>query len=142
MKKEKSCNKIKITQKVIFILLFIFFICVFIVSATKIILYIKDAKNNEKILEEISEFVKIQEVENDENNNKYSIAFNSLKQKNEEAVGFLKVQDTDIEHIVVRAKDNSYYLLDIKENEDFTYDQVDHKKESAIENAKERGYFN
>ena len=110
MKKEKSCNKIKITQKVIFILLFIFFICVFIVSATKIILYIKDAKNNEKILEEISEFVQIQEVENDENNNKYSIDFNSLKQKNEEAVGFLKVQNTDIEHIVVRAKDNSYYL--------------------------------
>lgn len=36
---------------------------------------------------------------------------------------------------------NSYYLLDIKENEDFTYDQVDHKKESAIENAKERGYL-
>ena len=107
MKKEKSCNKIKITQKVIFILLFIFFICVFIVSATKIILYIKDAKNNEKLLEEISEFVQIKEVEN---NNKYSIDFNSLKQKNEEAVGFLKVQNTDIEHIVVRAKDNSYYL--------------------------------
>ncbi len=37
---------------------------------------------------------------------------------------------------------SSYYLLDIKEKEDFTYDQIDHKKESAIENAKQRGYLN
>ena len=39
-------------------------------------------------------------------------------------------------------ENSSYYLLDLIENEEFVYDQFDHKKVSAIENAKVNGRIN
>ena len=36
---------------------------------------------------------------------------------------------------------STYYRLDLKENEEFTYDQIDHKKASAIRNAETNGYI-
>ena len=35
----------------------------------------------------------------------------------------------------------SYYILDLKENEEFVYNQIDYKKKNALEAAKEKGYI-
>lgn len=82
----------------------------FVVSGIKIINYLKDAKTNEKIFDEISKDIIVQEDTSDTNTTKYDIDFVSLKEKNPDTVGFIKVNGTDIEYVVVQAKDNGYYL--------------------------------
>ena len=44
------------------------------------------------------------------NEEKINVDFNSLKTRNSDVVGFLKVNGTNIESIIVQGKDNSYYL--------------------------------
>ena len=89
---------------------------VLIFSATKIIKYIVDNKQNKKIEEEISNLVEyVEETTNNEEqedntSDKYNIDFATLKEKNSDTVGFLKVNGTNIENIVVKGNDNSYYL--------------------------------
>ena len=110
-KESKNSNK-----KIIAFILLLLFITLFIFSGIKIINYIKDSKKNEKVFDDIAKDIIIVETQEDNNyensseDNKYKIDFESLKQKNSDTVGFVKVNGTDIEHIVVKGKDNDYYL--------------------------------
>lgn len=107
LKKEtkhiKSNNKAKGISTVFLII----FIILFIISGTKIIKYIIDNKHNKNIAIEIAKDIKFDDKSD---NKKYEIDFKSLKEKNQDTVGFLKVNGTDIESIVVQAQDNSFYL--------------------------------
>lgn len=106
-KKRKNHNM----NNIISFILLLLFVILFIISSQKIIDYIKDSKKNEKVFNEISKDIEIQEIPEDNNeDNKYKIDFESLKQKNNDTVGFLKVNGTDIEQVVVKGKDNGYYL--------------------------------
>jgi len=108
-KKEIKSNNIR---KLILLAILFLFIILFAVSGIKILNYIKDSKENEKIFDEIAKYIVVQEVSDDsiKYNSKYKIDFESLKQKNNDTVGFLKVKGTDIEQVVVKTKDNNYYL--------------------------------
>lgn len=106
----KVNKKSLVIKKKISFILFLFFIVLFIVSGIKIINYFKDARSNEKIFDEISKDIIFKEDTTNSNDTKYLIDFASLKKKNFDTVGFIKVNGTDIEHVVVRGKDNSYYL--------------------------------
>lgn len=64
----------------------------------------KDLIENETIKEEINELVEI------EDDNKIEIDFNELKKQNKDTVAYLKVNNTNIDYVVVKAKNNSYYL--------------------------------
>ena len=105
-KNEKSEN----IKKIISLVFLLFFFILFIVSGIKIINYLKDAKKNEKLIYEISKDIEVERDNNDNNAIRYNINFTSLKEKESDTVGFIKVNGTDIEHIVVQGKDNSYYL--------------------------------
>ena len=105
----KKSKKSIVIKKIISLILFLFFITLFVVSGLKIINYMKDEKSNEKIFDDIYKNIKIEE-NNTDDTAKYNIDFASLKEKNSDTVGFIKVNGTDIEHIVVKGKDNSYYL--------------------------------
>ena len=89
---------------------------VLIFSTIEIIKYIVDNKQNKKIEEKIYNFVEYteettnNEEQEDNTSNKYNIDFTTLKGKNDDIVGFLKVNGTNIENIVVKGNDNSYYL--------------------------------
>ena len=104
-------NRQKAKKRLIAFILLIFFLILLIISGSKIIGYIKDNKANEKVFDDIAKDIVIEEnaeIENEED--KYKIDFASLKEKNQDTVGFLKVNGTDIEFVVVKGKDNSYYL--------------------------------
>ena len=107
MRKGKRYKSKNSTIAYVFILIFI---AIFIFSAIQIIKYIKNSKENEKILEEISKYITINSSEDGEEQDKIHIDFNSLKEKNSDTIGYLKVNGTDIESVVVQAEDNSYYL--------------------------------
>ena len=107
--RKKTNKKKKIIIKQISLILLIVFTILFIISGIKIIQYLKSSKNNNMIIEDISKTIKKQEIENN-NNYEYNIDFSTLKEKNSDAVGFIKVNGTNIENVVVKSKDNNYYL--------------------------------
>ena len=91
------------------VLLFIIFILICLIgliySLTNIINWKKDVDDNKDIVEEIKEKIVI-----DEKDDSYKIDFTSLKEQNPDTIAYLKVNGTNIDYIVVKGKDNSYYL--------------------------------
>ena len=87
----------------------ILFIFLLIFSSIKIINYLKDNYRNKKIQESIIK-KSINVIESNYKDKKYDVNFKSLKEKNPDTIAYLKVNGTNIDYIVVRGKDNSYYL--------------------------------
>lgn len=104
--KEKPKKTVK--QKLLNIILIIF-IGMFIISAKEITEWYLRNRENAKIQQEISQSIVI--CEDEENiQDKYIINFQELKQKNSDTVGWVKVNGTEVEHVVVQTKNNDYYL--------------------------------
>ena len=76
-----------------------------IYSILNIVDWKKDVDSNKDIKEEIEEKIVI-----DEKDDSYKIDFTSLKEQNSDTIAYLKVNGTNIDYIVVKGKDNSYYL--------------------------------
>ena len=105
-------KKKKINKKKIIVLLIIFvFTLLLIISGCHIVSYLIDNYKNKQIQKTIKEdYIKIVEPVNDEVDETYTVDFESLKKQNSNTVAYLKVNNTNIDYVVVRGKDNSYYL--------------------------------
>ncbi len=88
----------------------IIFICIsmMIFSGIRILDWLKENKQNKDIIQDISNTVSIDE--NLDNKYKYDIDFESLKQKNNDIIAWLKVNGTEIEYPVVKTTNNDYYM--------------------------------
>ena len=95
--------KDKIIRLVTRILFFIFLV-LFIYSGYHIIDWKINNRNNKKINETLHEYIST------DSNEKYNIDFDKLKSINSDTVAYLKVNNTNIDYVVVRGSDNSYYL--------------------------------
>ena len=107
--KENTKKKVKTNKNLIPNIILIFFIILFVFSGFKIIMWFLNNRENKRIAEEISQAITIDE-ENVEEKEKYKVDFQTLKEKNSDTVGFLKVNGTNIEYTVVKGTNNSYYL--------------------------------
>lgn len=109
-------------NKKIILLNFLRFISIIIllVSIIYITKWLIDRNENKKLEEKVLEAIIVDNKENESNVDvKYEIDFKKLKQINNQVVGYLKVNGTNIEYPVVKAEDNNYYLkrnLDKKYN--------------------------
>lgn len=105
-RKENKKNK-----KTIFIIriLQLIFLILFIYSGLHIFRWYKNNNENKQIISEISKSVEIDENTKEEQY-KYKVNFEELKQKNSDTIGWLKVENTNIEFPIVKTKNNSYYL--------------------------------
>lgn len=65
----------------------------------------KDTKKNNSIKKEINEAIK-----QDENSKEYIIDFDKLKEQNSDTIAYIKIENTNIQYIVVKTTDNDYYL--------------------------------
>ena len=83
---------------------------VLIYSGIKIFKWYKDKTNNNKIAEQIKSTVIVEEKNEDENKEEYTVDFNKLKEQNNETVAWIKVNNINVEYPVVRATNNSFYL--------------------------------
>lgn len=99
---------IKKTKKIVWISALLILIILAIISSINIIKWHLNNKENEDILKEISEAIKIDETK--ENENKYIINFNRLKEQNSDTIAFIKVNGTNVEFPVVQTINNDYYL--------------------------------
>ena len=77
-------------------------------SSIKIIEWKINTNKNKDIKEEIQEYIKIEKTETEEE--KYIVDFKKLKEQNEDTIGYLKVNNTDVEYVVVKGNNNEYYL--------------------------------
>ena len=100
--------KRRLKKKYVGILITIFIIiCLIglIYSLINIINWKKDVDDNKDILEEIKENI----ITNEEND-LIKIDFKSLKEQNSDTIAYIKVNGTNIDYVVVKGNDNSYYL--------------------------------
>lgn len=104
-RKDKRNNKKKL---LIINIIQLILIIILVYSAIHIVIWYKNNKTNKKIIEEISQAIEINE--NTEDEQKYKVNFEELKNKNSDTVAWLKVENTSIEFPIVKANDNSYYL--------------------------------
>ena len=99
--KKKLFNVVMRIIELIFLILLVY-------SSINIFKWYNNNKENKQIINEIAESVTINQETNEEK--KYKINFEELKQKNSDTVAWLKVENTNIEFPIVQANNNSYYL--------------------------------
>ena len=104
-KKNKRYKKVILNIIIYMILLF-----VLTYSGIKIYKWYKDKTNNNKIAEQIKSTVIVEDKNEDENKEKYTVDFDKLKEQNNETVAWIKVNNTNVEYPVVRSTNNSFYL--------------------------------
>ena len=104
-KKNKRYKEVILNIIIYMILLF-----VLIYSGIKIFKWYKYKTNNNKIAEQIKSTVIVEEKNEDENKEEYTVDFNKLKEQNNETVAWIKVNNINVEYPVVRATNNSFYL--------------------------------
>lgn len=109
MGNAKRYKNEKKSDRKILPILFLIFLVLFIYSGIKVIRYLIDAKKNQNLIENMAEFIFI-DNENKDNIDKYNVDFESLKQKNSDTIAWIKVNGTNIEYPVVKTTNNDYYL--------------------------------
>ena len=96
-------------NKIINILIVIFVLCcltTIIYASYNLIVRSDSIDENEKIKAELSNYIE----ESPDENKPFVIDFTSLKKQNSDTVAYLKVNNTNINYVVVKASDNKYYL--------------------------------
>ena len=126
---HKKHNRKRKKNKLLWTILLIFFIIVIIFSLLKIFLWGKDNKNTSNIVDSLNNNTEVKEKKDDENTELvnedkdkssdywYYITFplidvdiTKLKTKNSDTVGWINVNNTNINYPFVHYKDNDYYL--------------------------------
>lgn len=103
MRKKKN----KKYKKVIFnLIVYIILLFILVYSGIKIFKWYKDKTKGNEIAKQIKDTVMIENEDKEE----YAINFNKLKEQNNETVAWIKVNNTNIEYPLVKAKNNDFYL--------------------------------
>lgn len=115
-KEKKKINVKKLVRNIILIIL----VFLFLFSAINLIrwcIYNKNASSMAKSLkkEYFSEDIDIENIRNDNASNvnkvfQNPIDFQALKEINENVVGWIRIENTDIDYPILQADDNEYYL--------------------------------
>lgn len=127
--KVKSVKKKRKLKRKVLTLLTLFFVIILIFCSIKILLWMKDNKDTSSVTNEIINAVNIEEREDDDNtelvnedDDKKSdywyyitfplinVDFTELKGKNSDTVGWINVNNTNINYPYVQTTDNSFYL--------------------------------
>ena len=96
-----------IIPKNILISIMIIFLIGIIYYSYKVLIWFNHINENKKVLEKIEENIKITI---DNNDSIFNIDFNALKNINPDTIAYIKVNNTNINYIVVKGNNNSYYL--------------------------------
>lgn len=99
----KKVNQTAIFKNAIFLIL----LAILIYSGSKIVNWGKENVQNKSIAENINKAAVAKQKDEE---NKYDVNFNLLKSQNSDTVAWIKVNGTNIEYPIVKAKDNEYYL--------------------------------
>lgn len=104
MEQKKAKHSKGYKSAIIRLLIFSICMIMMIISGRHILKWAKENKRSKNIAENIISSVKVEE------DNNLIVDFNKLKEENSNTVAWLKVEGTNIEYPVVKAKDNEFYL--------------------------------
>ena len=104
-KKEGEYMKVTRLRPWVLIIIGVILLSGFIYYSYEVILWYKHVNENQEIQEKLEEKININIEES-----KYEIDFKALKEMNPDTVAYLKVNNTNINYVVVKGEDNSYYL--------------------------------
>ena len=93
----------KKVKSVLSIIILILSVVGIIYASTNIIIWKISVNTNNRIKKEINKYV----IKEDKS---YKINFDELKKRNKDVVGYLKVDDTNIDYVLVKTDNNDYYL--------------------------------
>ena len=93
----------KKTKVIIALVILVLSIIGIIYSTTNIAIWTYSVKKNEIIITELKKEIIV-------NDDKVTINFNNLKNKNSDTIAYLKVPGTNIDYIVLQGNNNQYYL--------------------------------
>ena len=105
-------KKVKV-KNLIAVVLFLLFFIIFVISIVRIVKWNIYNKKNREIQTNINKNIKVIKDDNEEEDNKeekYVVDFKALKRQNNETVAYLKVPNTNIDTVVVKGSNNSFYL--------------------------------
>ena len=105
----KKKVKFKIGNAVALIAI-VFFSLLFIYSSYNIIKWFIAVKQNSNIKEELNKSIKRIKPKTEAEEVQYEIDFKKLKEINKDTIAYIKVNNTNIDYVVVRGMDNEYYL--------------------------------
>lgn len=115
-------------KKCVWQFLMIFFLIMLTISSVSILFWLKDNDKTSKVIDDIDEITKIEEVDENltelvnedidkESDYWYYIRFplidvdiSALKEKNADTIGWINVNNTNINYPFVQSSDNEYYL--------------------------------
>ena len=106
-KKDRKKNNKSLRNKILSIIEIVLLV-VMIVSGIKIVSWTIDNNKSKEVLKSVSNAVVIKDVPSELD--KYVIDFNELEKTNSDVVGWIKVNNTNVEYPVVKTTDNDYYL--------------------------------
>ena len=126
----KKIVKKKRTLKLwVWVVISIFFLSIIFISIGKIILWKLDSNDSKNIMEDINSNISINEIKDNENTEIINepeniesdywyyikfplidVDFTELKKKNSDTIGWINVNNTNINYPFVQTNDNSYYL--------------------------------
>lgn len=109
IRKSRKARKQK-KRRTIGLLFMIFFFTLIFISSINIISWLEDNKKNQKVINEISNKIIVDERKDIDDIEKYTVKFRDLKNENKDTVAWLRINGTQIDYPVVKSKDNSYYL--------------------------------
>ena len=92
-------------KKLLLIMFTIICLVGFIYSSYQILMWNFNVDENAKINDKLDDKIKVNKKDN-----KYDIDFKALKEINSDTIGYVKVNNTKIDYVVVKGNDNSYYL--------------------------------
>lgn len=98
------------TKRIILICLAIIFLVLFSYSLYKIIIWKNDNATNKKIQEDTLKYVEVKDENESSEKEVYTVDFEELKKRNPDSSLYLKVNGTNINYVVVKTSNNSYYL--------------------------------
>lgn len=105
-KKEKHSKKTNKVTKIIFI----FFIIIFICGICYLTYYLYDKNKNNEDNKEILNNIEIDKSKITEDRTERMLQLEELQKENEEIIGWLEIEGTNINYPVLQASDNDYYL--------------------------------
>ena len=96
---------VSIVKKAIRIIIIILASIGLVYSLCHIFLWKKENDDNKKVEDNINEFVKI-----DDKKEEYEVDFDELSKINPDTIGYIYIPNSGISFVVVKGKNNSYYL--------------------------------
>ena len=108
MTRGKRMKKNNNTKIIFYFIIYFLLFFVLIYSGIKIYEWYRDKNKNNEIAQKIKETVIVES--NSKNKEEYLIDFDKLKEQNNEAIAWIKVNNTNIEYPVVKTKNNEFYL--------------------------------